>query len=399
MMRPSGNTIYEGVLSELINAKNQTLVTESGIMGGDLLPKAFAESTIKALEKQLNKLAQETDDHIDIRIVGSGKFAAETKFVFGDIDVVMKMDKPETISKIKLWVHENTHNVRDIDSGKHGDELDPETMGDHFSFLFPIHKDGSEHLTIGELRAILQARDGHTNWKQHHDERLKVQANLKNLDGKSGIAMVQIDVMRCLVHGVEMENLKEKAEKFVSHLEASKVQGSAKYVLFLRKFLDNHDIEDFEEHYEFLRTHGELQDTHSQQLLTALYYLREKGDHKDAVSKRFDNVQHRYAYHHDSLQLIYYIAAQLGVVLDDDSFTHENIQKLIKSAIESGVASDKLTPELLKNPAEAWETIRGKHKDQSKAHILANTKNKRPEEANPHALYRNFGSRETKKLT
>lgn len=398
MIRPSGHTIYTGVLAEMVNGRNQKLVTESGVLGGDLLPRAFYDSTVKELENQLDKIAMECEDDVSIRVVGSGRFGVQSKSVFGDLDVILRMEKPETLSRIKEWVFDNAQNVRDIESRKHGDDLAPEDLGTQFSFLFPIYKEGAEHLTIGELRAILQSRHGSTNWKQHHDERLRVQQNLKNLDGKSGLALVQIDVMRCIVDGMEMETLTKQAKKFIEHLKASRVDTASKYTQFLQQFLDDQELDDFEDHYEFLRTHGELQDTEAQQLLTAIYYLREKSDHKDHLGKRFDNVQYRYSFHPDSLQIIYYLANQLGIILDDDSFDRQTLGQIIQAAMSAGVVSDKLSVDLLYNPAEAFATLKGKHKEQAKMFILANTKNKRAEEGNPQALYRNYGTRQVKRL-
>ena len=391
--RPTANAIYTGVLAEIIDSRNQQLITESGVLGGDLLPRAFAASTVKHLEDQLAKISRETEDSVDVRVVGSGRYGAENRHVFGDLDVVMRMGKPETLSRIKDWVWHNAENIRDIDSKKHGENLKPDTLGDKFSFLYPIFKDDGEHLTIGELRAILAARFGATDWKKNHDERLRVQANMKNLAGKGGTAMVQIDVMRAIVDGMEAETLVDQARGFADKLRGADIENASQYHEFLTRFLDDQEIEEFEDHYEFLRTHGKLQDTESQQLLTAIYYMRHKDEHKDHLGKRVDSVVHRYSHHPDGLQLIYYIAGQLGVQLDDQHFTRESLGKLVDGAIKAGIAGDKLTVDLLRNPAEAWATLKGKHKEQAQAYIMANTKNKRSEESNPDALYRNYGTR------
>lgn len=391
--RPTSNAIYTGVLSEILDGRNQQLITESGVLGGDLLPRAFAQATAAHLEDQFNKIAHETEDRVTVKVVGSNRFGAEARHVFGDLDVVLRMDKLETLSRIKDWVWHNAENIRDIESKKHGENLKPDALGDKFSFLFPIYKDDGEHLTIGELRAILTARFGSTDWKQHHDERLRVQSNLKNLTGKGGTAMVQVDVMRSIVDGQEAEQLVDKAKGFATKLRGADIDNAAEYHEFLNRFLDDQELEEFDDHYEYLRTHGKLQDTESQQLLTSVYFMRNKDEHKEHLGKKVDSVVQRYSYHADGLQLIYYIASQLGVQLDDHHFTRENLAKLVDGAIKAGIAGDKLTVDLLRNPAEAWAALKGKHKEQARAYIMANTKNKRSEEANPEALYRNYGTR------
>ena len=400
MIRPSVHTAFIGVLSEMMDSHTQgsTLIMESGILGGDLIPRAFLESTLKQLQSKFDGIAAETDDDVDIRMVGSSRFGAENRAVFGDIDLIIRMKKPETLSRIKEWVGSNAMNVRDIASKSYGKDLDIKKLGNQFSFLFPIYREGAEVLTIGELRAILQARHGQTNWKDHHDERLRVQTNLGNLATKTGQAMVQIDVMHVLVDGGDVEDLSRRAKKLADRLDALKLDNKAEVAEWLKKTLDGEDMEDFDTHYNFLRSHGEMQTNDDQQMLAAVYYLKHRDKHGEHINKRWSNMESRYSLHPDSLQVIYFLASKVGIPLDNDSFNKESLDQIVQRAIQAGVTSDKLTSEMLRSPMDAFKTIRGKFKDEAKKYILSNTKNKRADEHNPNALWKNLGTRDIKRI-
>lgn len=400
MIRPNAHAAYIGVLSEVLDARAQgsTLIVESGILGGDLIPRAFLEPTLKQIQSKFDGIAAETDDDVDVRMVGSSRFGAENRAVFGDIDLIVRMKKPETLSRIKEWVGANAMNVRDIASKTHGKDLDIKKLGNQFSFLFPIYREGAEPLTIGELRAILQARHGHTNWKDHHDERLRVQTNIGNLANKSGQAMVQIDVMHVLVDGADVEDLSRRAKKLADRLEGMQLDNKAELAEWLKKTLDGEDVEDFETHYEFLRNHGEMQTNDDQQVLAAVYYLKNREKHGEHINNRWANMEHRYSLHPDSLQIIYFLASQVGMPLDNDSFNKDSLQQIVSRCIQAGITNDKLTVEMLRSPMDAFKTIKGKFKDEAKKYIISNTKNKRADEHNPHALWKNLGTRDVKRV-
>ena len=400
MIRPTAQRAFIGVLSEIVleQAQRGTLIVESGILGGDLIPRAFIESTLKQLRSKFDGIAAETDDDIEIKMVGSGKFGAENRAVFGDLDLIVRMSKPESLSRIKQWAADNTQNVRDIGSKASGKDLDPAKMGSQFSFLFPIYREAAETLTIGELRAILQARHGQTNWKDHHDERLRVQTNLSNLSTKTGTALVQIDIMHSLVDGVEAASLTARAKKLADRINSMKLDNKAELSEWLEKTLGGEASDDFEKHYEFLRSHGELQNNDDQQLLAAVYYLKDKDKHKEHLNNRWSNLDYRYSFHPDALQIIYFLAAQVGMPVDHDSFSKETLSAIVDRAIQAGIASDKLTVDMLHQPAEAFATLKGKFKDAARQHIVANTKNKRADEHNPNALWKNLGTREVKRI-
>lgn len=400
MIRPNAQSAYVGVLNEMIleQAQGSTLIVESGILGGDLIPRAFIESTLKQLRSKFDGIAAETDDNVQVKMIGSGRFGAENRAVFGDLDVILRMKKPETLSRIQQWASENAQNLRDIASRTHGADVDVQKMGHQFSFLFPIYREGAETLTIGELRAILQARHGQTNWKDHHDERLRVQSNLNNIAKKQGQAMVQIDIMHCLVDGMEIEGLTKRAKALGSRLMQMKLDNKAELTDWLEKTVGGEAGEDFEQHYEFLRSHGEMQNDNDQQMLAAIYYIKDKDSHKEHLNNRWTNIDYRYSFHPDALQIIYFLAAQVGLPVDHDSFNKETLTQVVARCIQAGITSDKLTVDMLHQPMEAFKTIKGKFKDAARQHIIANTKNKRADEHNPDALWKNLGTREVKRL-
>jgi hypothetical protein len=400
VIRPNAQTAYVGVLNEMIleRAQSSTLIVESGILGGDLIPRAFIESTLKQLRSKFDGIAAETDDNVQVKMIGSGRFGAENRAVFGDLDVILRMKKPETLSRIQEWAAENTHNLRDIASKTHGADVDVKKMGHQFSFLFPIYREGAETLTIGELRAILQARHGQTNWKDHHDERLRVQSNLGNLSKKQGQAMVQIDIMHCLVDGMEIAGLTKRAKALGSRLMQMKLDNKAELTDWLNKTVGGEAGDDFEKHYEFLRSHGEMQNDNDQQMLAAIYYIKDKDSHKEHLNNRWTNLDYRYSFHPDALQIIYFLAAQVGLPVDHDSFTKETLTQVVARCIQAGICSDKLTVDMLHQPMESFKCIKGKFKDAARQHIISNTKNKRADEHNPDALWKNLGTREVKRL-
>jgi hypothetical protein len=399
MIKPSIHSAYVGVLNEVINDRCQkaTLIIESGILGGDLLPRAFLEPTLKRIQQTFDNIAAKNDDEVTVKAVGSSRFGVETKAVFGDIDVIMRMEKPETLSQIKLWAGENAINVRDIASRAHGKDLDIAKLGDQFSFLFPIYKADGETLTIGELRAILQARHGHTNWRDHHDERLKVQSNLDNIGNKSGTAMVQVDVMHVIVDGADAADLLRRASKLKDRISSLKLDNEQELHDWLEKTVGGQKAEEFEKHYEFLRNHGEMQNNDDQQMLAAVYHLNDRDAGKKRLGDRFENLDYRYGFHPDALQMIYYIAKMVGIVLDHENFNRKTLEQIIERAKQAGVVSDKMTVDLLRDPKEAFGALKGKNKDEARRAILSNTKNKRADEHNPGALWKNLGTREVKK--
>jgi hypothetical protein len=326
------------------------------------------------------------------------KFGVEQKAVFGDIDCLIRMEKPETLSRIKDWAVKSHVNVRDIASRAHGKDLDPAKLGNQFSFLYPIFKPGGEHLTVGELRAILQARHGQTDWKQHHDERLRVAANLENISNRSGTALVQVDIMKIIVDNEDAAELLRRAKRLEAKLEGSNFDNKDKIKQWLNKVTNGQEAEDFDDHYEYLRNHGEMQTNDDQALLAAVYYLNFRDKKKGRLDDLVANTEHRYSYHPDSLQLIYFLAKQVGVALDDTSFSKQTLESIIQRAIQAGITNDKLNVGMLRDPNETFKTIKGKFKEEAKKHILANTKNKRSDEHNPDALWKNYGKREVKRI-
>jgi len=306
--------------------------------------------------------------------------------------------KPETLSRIKDWAIKSHVNVRDIASRAHGKDLDPAKLGNQFSFLYPIYKPGGEALTVGELRAILQARHGSTDWKQHHDERLRVASNLENITNRSGTAMVQVDIMKIIVDNEDAAELLRRAKRLGEKLEASNFDNKDKIKQWLDKVTNGQEAEDFDDHYEYLRNHGEMQTNDDQALLAAVYYLNFRDKKKGRLDDLVANTEHRYSYHPDSLQLIYFLAKQVGVALDDTSFSKQTLESIIQRAIQAGITNDKLNVGMLRDPNETFKTIKGKFKEEAKKHILANTKNKRSDEHNPDALWKNYGRREVKRI-
>lgn len=417
----AASTIVEG-----INAK-QVVIVESGVIGGDMLPRNAMEATRKELEKVMDNIAASTGDDVDVQFVGSTAYGAGgsvDKAFFGDIDVVLHMGKLETLSRIKEWVHQHGQNVRDINSRKGGDELDVEDLGSQFSFLFPIYKDDGDKVTIGELKFAMQQRDGETTWKNNHDERLKLQSNMKNLEGKYGPAMVQIDVVRTVVDDQEVEGLQQKAAALAQRLEElsspedGKIDSLREYKDWLNKYLDAGEVEEFEDHYEFLRKHGELQSIEDQRMLAALHMLQDKDAAKKSGEGRTKAAKFRYSFHPDALQMVHYIAGQMGMTLEDDNFTKERIDRLLQRAERAGILREpkgednegrklapaeikRMTVDMLRDPAslnEAFSYFQGKHKDGVKRAIMAGTRNKRANEQNPSALFRNYGSRNIQKV-
>lgn len=426
--RPNINEAFSGALSEVFaqgNARN-TLVVESGVLGGDLLPANAMEPTRKEIEKVFDDIARATGDDVDVRIVGSSKFGtngSSPRQIFGDIDIIIKCEKLETLSRIKEWVIKDrkTANVRDIRTMKTGADLDVDTLSDQFSFLFPMYKDGGQTVNMAELRFGLQSRFDGTTWKDNHDERLRIQSNLKNAKDRNGVAMVQVDVMRIIVGDKELERLQKQAQKFSNKLDAmdDEMDELGEYKAWLKRFISDGDVKDFESHYEFLRKRGELQTPEDQRDLAALYYLQDKAAAKEATNKKFGNIEYRYGFHPDALQIIYYIANQVGAVLNDDDFDSANINKLIESGVRAGVLREpklqkpdgtmvppaeqkRLTVSLLRNPRrlqEALEHFQGKHKEAVVQEILRQTRNKRSDESNKDALYNNYGTRSVKKVS
>ncbi len=141
-----------------------------------------------------------------------------------------------------------------------------------------------------------------------------------------------------------------------------------------------------------------MQTNDAQQMLAAIYYLKHGDKGKERLESRWGNIQSRYSHHADGLQILYFLAKQVGMPLDHDNFTKQNIQTIIRAAEAAGIVSDKLTPEMLRQPAEAFETLRGKFKEEARKQLVANTKNKRADEHNPSALWKNLGSREIRKI-
>ena len=398
--RPNAARCFVGVLSEIVEDQNNrnTLIIESGILGGDLIPRAFLTPTLNHIRDDLDKVASETEDQVDLRPVGSVKFGAEQRAVFGDIDCIIRMEKPETLSRIKEWAVKSHVNVRDIASRASGKDLNPQKLGNQFSFLYPIYKADGQTLTIGELRAVLQARHGQTDWKTNHDERLRVASNLENLNNKSGTALVQVDIMKIIVDNEDAAELLRRAKKLEAKLETANIDNKDKIKQWLQKVTNGQEVEDFDEHYDYLRDHGEMQTNDDQSLLAAIYYLNFRDKNKGKLDNLVSNTEHRYSYHPDSLQLIYFLAKQVGMPLDDTNFSKQNLEKIIQMAIQAGVASDKLNVGMLRDPNETFKTLRGKFKQEASKHIMSNTKNKRSDEHNPDALWKNYGKREIKRI-
>lgn len=438
---------FLGINFETLAAVNREgPICESGILGGDMIPKNYVQPTLKHIENELDKIAIELDDDVQIKTVGSIRFASETRSVFGDLDVILRVRKPETLSRIKVWVSENkeTTNVRDIQSKKSGDSLDPDNMGDQFSFLYPIYDESGKKLDVGEIRSNLKMLAGqpHMTYRDNHDQRLKIDANVKNLTPREANepAYIQIDVMRVLVDGQEFDGLVGKAQKLAKRLEEiqlddalqdadlngdGKIQGPDELKAWLKNFLDGEEVDEFEHHYNFLKKHGELQGNDDQTLLAAIHLLSSEGDFDGKIGKRFDSIGYRYGFHPDSLQLIYFLANQLGMPLDDDNFNEETLQRMLDMAKvvttetgqsaglkqtsvnrvdagakqpAQGIVSDKLDLQTMRNPAEFFRMLKGKMKEEAKGFVINNTKNKRADEANPDALFKNFGTRRVKKI-
>lgn len=440
IQKPNIERMFVGRITEVIGPKNasQTLIIESGVLGGDMIPRGFLESTTKALKNYIEKSIAGIDDKVDLRVIGSAKYGTEanaSRALFGDIDVIMRCETMETLDRIKHWAHSSkeTANVRDIKSKKSGTDLKLEDMGDQFSFLFPIHKEDGKTLSVAELRAILKFRHGSTTYRQNHDEKLRVQTNLENMGNKEGTAMVQIDVMKCIVHGMEMDGLISRAQKIKDRLKAidvangganadlnkdGKIEGPAEIHAFCDQFLKDGAHKEFKHYYEYLKKHQELQSNDDQQLLAAMFYIQERGDYKKVTHERFNNLEYRYSFHPDALQIIYYIANQLGMVLDDHNFTKSKINEMLRRAelaeiIKGPNAVDKngqavpaikqkrMTVEMLRSPheiAEAFKFFVGPHKEAAKRFIVMNTRNKRTDESNPASLFKNYGTREVKRV-
>lgn len=426
---PNVDRAYMGAAKAIVEGINsrQVIIVESGVIGGDLLPRSSMEATRKELEKALDNIAANSGDDVDVQFVGSTAYGAGgsvDKAFFGDIDVVLHMEKLETLSRIKQWAFQHGQNVRDINSRKGGDELDVEDMGSQFSFLFPIYKENGDKVTIGELRYAMQQRDGETTWKSNHDERLKLQSNLKNTEGRHGPAMVQIDVVRTVVDDQELETLQAQAASLADRLEQlsnpedGKIDSLREYKDWLNQYLDKGEVEEFADHYEFLRKHGELQSVEDQRHLAALHMLQDKDAAKKAGQNRAKAAKLRYTFHPDALQMVHYIAGQMGMTLEDDNFTKDRLERLLERAERAGILREpkgednegrKLAPaeikrlsvDMLRDPAslnEAMSFFQGKHKDAVRRAILSGTRNKRANEQNPNALFRNYGSREIQKV-
>lgn len=441
IQKPNIERMFVGKITEQIAPKNASklLIIESGILGGDMIPRGHLEATIRALKDKLEKAAEGSDDKLDVRVVGSAKYGTEanaSRALFGDIDIILRCEKIETLDRIKHWAHtgKETANVRDIKSKLSGTDLKLENLGDQFSFLFPIHKEDGKPMSLTELKAILQFRHGSTTYKQNHDEKLRVQTNLDNIKDRDGLAMVQIDVMKVIVHGMEMDGLIKRAQKLkdrvlqISHTHA-KPPGAkdgddtpADMPAQVHGFMDTLTKEgghkDFEHYYKYLKSHDELQSNDDQQLLAAMWYVQERGDYKKVTSERFNNLEYRYSFHPDALQIIYYIANQLGIVLDDHNFTPKKLNEMLRRAelaeIIKGpnqidkdgqpvpaVKQKRMTVEMLRNPHEVEEAFKffvGPHKEAAKRFIVMNTRNKRTDESNPSSLYKNYGSRTVKRV-
>lgn len=420
---------YLGRASALVEQHNNAgvLILESGVVGGDMLPRKAMEPTRKELQKIMTKIADATGDSVEVQFVGSTSYGAGgaiNKAFFGDIDVVLRMGKTETLSKIKQWAIDNAQNVRDIKSRKHGPDLDVDALGDQFSFLFPMYKDNGEKVTIGELRFAMETRMGETTWKTNHDERLKIQSNLENLKDKNGIAMVQIDIIRSLVDGQEIQRMMEKAKALATRLETlsrgetSDIDTFREYHAWLGKYLDSGELEDFDSHYKWMKNHGELQSVEDQRMLTALYYLSSQEKAKQGIGNRVKSTAFRYSFHPDALQMIHYLAAQLGERLEDDDFTKANLNGLIQRAEKVGILREpkmqradgtqlppaevkRLTVDMLRDPTalnDALGFFAGKHKESVRRAIASGTKHKRANESNPNALFRNYGTRNILKV-
>lgn len=426
--------------------QSQQVIVESGVLGGDMIPNSYVEPTLKAIENQLDKIAIQTGDNVDVKVVGSVRFGMETRALFGDLDVILRMKKPETLSRIKKWVSENDDitNIRDIKSKKSGHSMDPDQLGDQFSFLYPMHNANGDRLTIKELRSNFDAMRGqpHFTYRNNHDQRIKLESNLKNLGkDKDGYAMIQVDVMRVFVDGMEFDGLVGKAQKMAQRLEEidvdgavndpdlngdGKIAGAAELRAWLQSFLDGGEVQDFQSHYDFLKKHGELQGNDDQRLLAAIHLLSSQHEFDSDISRRFGNSAYRYGFHPDSLQMIYFLANQLGTQLNDDNFDEDTLKNLVNQAKlvgtepqqtagysqtnvkrvdaggqakkPQGMVSDKLTVDIMRNPAEFFRMLKGKMKTDVKQYVIQNTKNKRADEGNPDALYKNFGTRRVKQV-
>lgn len=405
-------------LVEKINA-SKMLIVESGVVGGDLLPRRAMEPTRKKLQETLEEIAERNGDTVEVQFVGSTNYGAGgaiNKSFFGDIDVVLHVGKPETLSQIKQWAMENAENVRDIKSRKSGDDLSVENLGDQFSFLFPMYKDSDQHVTIGELRFALDSHMGNTTWKSHHDERMKVQSNLDNLKDKRGVAKVQIDIIRSVVDGQTMEELMKQARSLADRFDSittDDLDDLSDYKAWLGKFLDQGEVEDFDSHYEYLKRHGQLQSKEDQRTLAALHALASEENAKELVNSRVKSTSFRYSFHPDALQMVHYIAAQLGERMDDDDFSKSGLEQLIKRAEGAGILKEpktektdgtkmspveikRMTVEMLRDPSslnDAMGFFMGKHRDGVRRAIASGTRRKRVNEKNPNALFRNYGSR------
>jgi hypothetical protein len=204
--------------------------------------------------------------------------------------------------------------------------------------------------------------------------------------------------MHSLCDGVEMSALTKKAESLGDRINQMKLDNKAELTDWLTKTVGGEAGDDFESHYEFLRAHGEMQNDEDQATLAAVYYLKNKDQSKTRLNDRWSNIDYRYSFHPDALQIIYFLAAQVGMPLDHDNFKKDTLKEVVQRCIQAGVVSDKLTVDMLHRPMEAFATLKGKFKEAAKAHIVANTKNKRADEHNPEALWKNLGSREVKRI-
>lgn len=414
---------YMGMKYGLMESINdgQVLITESGVIGGDMLPRSAMEPTRNKLQEIFQRIGDRNGDEVEVRFVGSTSYGvggSVNKSFFGDIDVILHVGKPETLSQIKTWILSSTENVRDINTRKSGPDLEVDQLGNEFSFLFPIYKDNDDRVTIGELRFAMQSRMSDTTWKSNHDERLKLESNLDNVKDRHGPAMVQVDVIRTIVDGQEIESMMEQARSLSGRLEelsqdVDAVDSLSDYKEWLDQFLDKGDVEEFESHYKYLKGHGKLQSVEDQRLMTALHYLSSQDGVKDAISNRMKGVSYRYSFHPDALQMIHYIASQLGVKLDDSDFGKSGVDRLIRRAEKAGILREpktenkdggqlspaeikRLQVDMLRDPTKLNEALgffTGKHKGAVRSAIATGTRNKRPNETNPNALFRNYGSR------
>jgi hypothetical protein len=141
-----------------------------------------------------------------------------------------------------------------------------------------------------------------------------------------------------------------------------------------------------------------MQNDDDQATLAAVYYLKNKDASKARLNDRWSNIDYRYSFHPDALQIIYFLAAQVGIPIDHDNFKKDTLKEIVQRCQQAGVVSDKLTVDMLHRPMEAFATLKGKFKEAAKQHIVANTKNKRADEHNPEALWKNLGSREVKRI-